>query len=263
MDSDPPFHGRAPHHERERPDISVLATTVLSVLGDKGDQGCRQVRSSMVDALIDATLAPGQFDGKLVLDALARGRLGAEEIVDIYIPEAARRMGAMWVADDLSFARVTIGSARLQGLLALLAAPWSAGTSGTRSRIEALLVLQGDDAHTLGPHVAASQMRRLGVGVRILFNQDAKIVLRMLQEDCFDLILFSTSRTEALAPIAQMVKRMRAELSRVPPVVLGGLVQDLAEKVQERTGVDLVTTDVRAALRLCEREKQKTRSLAG
>ena len=152
---------------------------------------------------------------------------------------------------------------RLQGLLALLAAPWSAGTSGTRSRIEALLVLQGDDAHTLGPHVAASQMRRLGVGVRILFNQDAKIVLRMLQEDCFDLILFSTSRTEALAPIAQMVKRMRAESSRVPPVVLGGLVQDLAEKVQERTGVDLVTTDVRAALRLCEREKQKTRSLAG
>ena len=109
MDSDPPFHGRAPHHERERPDISVLATTVLSVLGDKGDQGCRQVRSSMVDALIDATLAPGQFDGKLVLDALAQGRLGAEEIVDIYIPEAARRMGAMWVADDLSFARVTIG----------------------------------------------------------------------------------------------------------------------------------------------------------
>ena len=46
-------------------------------------------------------------------------------------------------------------------------------------------------------------------------------------------------------------------------MVLGGLVQDLAEGVRERTGVDLVTTDVRAALSLCERGKQKTRSLAG
>lgn len=125
-----------------------------------------------------------------------------------------------------------------------------------------LLLLQGDDSHTLGPHVATAQLRRMGSSVRIMFGASADVVLRTLSEESYDMVLFSGSRPESLASIAKLVKRVRTGILAPPPMVLGGIVLSLTDGVKEKTDVDLVTNDVKVALKLCEKKKSRSRSLA-
>jgi hypothetical protein len=76
------------------------------------------------------------------------------------------------------------------------------------------------------------------------------------------MVMFSGSRTDSLASIAKLVKRVRAGILTPPPMVLGGIVLSLADGVKEKTDVDLVTNDVKVALKLCEKKKSRYRSLA-
>jgi methanogenic corrinoid protein MtbC1 len=249
-------------YEVGRPDISALASTVISVLSDKSDEGVRTIRSSVVQRLIDAALLPGVFNAEDILNDLRDRRISPEQIVDIYIPQAAQEMGQMWSEDVIGFAKVTIATARLQGLLTLLAPPWSAKPSEPAYETNVLLLLQGNDSHTLGPHVATAQLRRMGASVRILFGAQESTVLRTVLDDSYDMILFSGSRTDSLASIAKLVKRVRTGVLTPPPMVLGGIVVTLADRVKEKTGVDLVTNDVKVALKLCDKKKLGNRSFA-
>ncbi|SHH62133.1 hypothetical protein [Marivita hallyeonensis] len=248
--------------DENRPDISSLASAVISVLSDKGDEGVQTIRNSVVQKLIDASLRPGVFNAEELLEDLRDRRISADQIVDIYIPQAANEMGQMWVEDAIGFAKVTIATARLQGMLTLLAPPWSAKPSDAGHDTNILLLLQGDDSHTLGPHVATAQLRRMGPSVRIMFGASADTVIRTLSEESYDMILFSGSRPDSLASISKMVKRIRTGVLSPPPMVLGGIVLNLADGVKEKTDVDLVTNDVKVALKLCEKKKSRTRSLA-
>ncbi len=246
--------------EESRLDISALATTVLSVLSDKGEEGAQTIRSSVVQKLVDVALQPGAFNSEALLDDLKDRRISADQIVDIYIPQAAREMGRMWSEDVIGFAKVTIATARLQGLLTL-APPWAAKPSEIANGINVLLLLQGNDSHTLGPHVATAQMRRAGASVRILFGARDETVLTALSEESYDMVLFSGSRPDALASIAKLVKRIKTGILAPPPLVLGGIVLNLADGVKDKTDVDLVTNDVKVALKLCEKNKSRNRSL--
>lgn len=247
--------------EENRPDISALASAVLSALSDKADDGAQTLRSSAVQKLVEAALQPGSFNSEEVLENLKDRRISPEQIVDIYIPQAARELGRMWTEDVIGFAKVTIATARLQGLLTLLSPPWAARPSDMANETHILLLLQGNDSHTLGPHVATAQMRRAGASVRILFGASDDTVLQALSNESYDMVMFSGSRIDALASVAKLVKRIRTGILVPPPLVLGGIVLSLADGVKEKTGVDLVSNDVKVALKLCEKNTYKSRSL--
>lgn len=245
-----------------RLDISALASAVISALSDKPEDAQRSIRSSVVRKLVKSTLRDGAFNAEMLLNDLTDQRVSPDQVVDIYIPEAARELGVMWCDDVIGFAKVTIATARLQGLLTLLAPPWSARPTEDGNGINTLLVLQANDSHTLGPHVATAQLRRMGASVRLLFGPDSDTLLRVLSEEHYDLVMFSCSRTDSLATIARMVKQLRTGLNGTPPIALGGLVLNLTDHVKEKTGVDLVTGDVRVAFKLCDKKRLKQRSVA-
>lgn len=188
--------------EEGRLDISALASTVLSVISDKGDEGAQTIRNSVIQKLVDVALQPGAFNAELLLEDLKDRRISPDQIVDIYIPQAAREMGRMWSEDIIGFAKVTIATARLQGLLTMLAPPWTAKPTEIANGTNVLLLLQGNDSHTLGPHVATAQMRRAGASVRILFGARDETIIRALSEESYDMVLFSGSRPDALASLS-------------------------------------------------------------
>ncbi|MDU8910952.1 hypothetical protein RXV88_06675 [Aestuariicoccus sp. MJ-SS9] len=244
-----------------RPDVSALASAVISVLSEKADEGASTIRASVVHKLVESSLRDGAFNADMLLHDLKDNRLCANQIVDIYIPQAARVLGDMWCDDIISFAKVTIATARLQGLLTLLAPPWAAKLSEDGDDINVLMVLQAGDTHTLGPHVATAQLRRLGASVRILFGPDIRSLLASMADEPYDLVMFSCSRTDALETIAKMVQGIKTGLDAPPPLALGGLVLDLADRVKEKTGVDLVTDDVKVAFKLCDKKRHKKKSV--
>ncbi len=245
-----------------RPEFSALASAVISALSDKPEDKAQSIRASVVRKLVKATLRTGAFNAEMLVAELQDNRVSSDQIVDIYIPEAARELGRMWCEDDIGFANVTIATARLQGLLTLLAPPWAANPSERGEGLSVLLVLQGNDSHTLGPHVATAQLRRMGASVRLLFGPTEATVLHTIEEEHYDLVMFCCSRTDTLATIARMVKRIRAGLPVPPALALGGIVLNLTDRVKEKTGVDLVTGDVRVAFKLCDKKRLKPRSVA-
>ena len=249
-------------YENDRSDIAALATEVISALNERSEVAAQSIRASVVRKLVKATLRGGAFNAEMLLRDLQDQRVVPDQIVDIYIPAAARELGVMWCDDAIGFAKVTIASARLQGLLTLLAPPWSAKALDPDKAVSTLLILQSNDSHTLGPHVATAQLRRMGASVRLLFGPDSETVLQILNEEHYDLVMFSGSRTDSLATIAKMVKRVRTELSVAPPLVMGGLVLNLTDRVKEKTGVDMVTSDVKIAFKLCDKKRLQHRALA-
>jgi MerR family transcriptional regulator, light-induced transcriptional regulator len=79
-----------------------------------------------------------------------------EDIADFYVPEVARRLGAAWCEDRTSFADVTVGTARLQGLLREIGPDWfSDARLGDRPPVCVLVVVSRDEFHTLGAMVLA------------------------------------------------------------------------------------------------------------
>lgn len=248
--------------EDDRPNVSALASAVISSLNERSEIAMQSIRASVVRKLVKATLRDGAFNAEMLLRDLQDQRVVPDQIVDIYIPAAARELGVMWSDDVIGFAKVTIASARLQGLLTVLAPPWSARTSEPGEGVNALLILQANDSHTLGPHVATAQLRRLGASVRLLFGPDPETVVQLLNEEHYDLVMFSCSRTDSLATIAKMVKRIRTALSTTPPIVLGGLVLNLTDRVKDKTGVDMVTDSVKVAFKLSDKKRLKQRSVA-
>lgn len=242
--------------------VSALASAVISVLSDRGDEANVNLRNQIVRKLVAAALREGAFSAERLLHDLMDEKIENSQIIDIYVPAAARELGQMWTDDAIGFAKVTIATARLQALLTLLAPPWAVQDHEPKKTINTLMVLQGNDSHTLGPHVATAQLRRMGSSVRLLFGPDDATLSKVLSQDTYDLILFSCSRTDALETIAKSIKRIRISDTDTPPIALGGIVLELTDRIKEKTGVDLVTNDVRVAVKLCERKRHKIKSVA-
>lgn len=245
---------------RDRPEVAALAREVISVLNERPGAKPRRLPEATVERLMRQALAPDGFDVETVLKGLLSDHLTPEGITDLCIPEVAARIGVHWTEDRLSFAQVSIASARLQSLVAQLSRQWP--DESNTVDVGALMVLQKGDTHTLGTHVAAAQLRRLGVSVRMLFGADENTLLRTLTEERHDLVLFSCSRAENLETIAGQAKRIKRGVPTPPPLVLGGIVLGLTDRVKERSGVDLVTNDVGAAVKFYEQDKRAERPTA-
>jgi methanogenic corrinoid protein MtbC1 len=173
------------------------------------------------------------------------------QLVDLYIPEVSRLLGARWSNDAVSFAEVTIGVARLQSLVRELDRSMAPPREVPFDAPSILLVIPPDTYHTLGAMVALSQFRRLGVSVRLLIARDANEVGRTVRDYSFDMVAISASGCERLEVLRLLVTKVKAAHKNAPPVVIGGGLLDVEPETQVLTGADFTTTDPKHALLLC------------
>lgn len=203
-------------------------------------------------AVLEAALL--QFDRQARIDAVRRmiaAGLEWDEIIDDYIPAAARRLGEMWCEDELGFADVTIGTARLQSMLRDMAPAWSTEQSGDPLAPNVILIVREDDYHTLGAMVAATQLRRLGLSVRLVLGLPDREVALLVAGKSFDAVLISASSSEKLDSVRDLVKNIREALVPPAPIVVGGTILETDRDVTAFTGADYATSDPQEVLRLC------------
>lgn len=234
----------------DRPEISALAGAVVSMMRDTSQRKAERRLSEQSLWLAERTRAPGPFSSERCVAELLAVGLSATDIVDHCIPAAARDLGQLWCTDQLGFAEVTIASARLQGLLSLLAPPWATAPSDEEEPA-IVLVIPAGDTHTLGPHVVTAQFRRRNASVRLIFGPSASSLTRVLKDDPYDGVMFSCSRRSNLESIAEMITRIRSSLIPPPPIIIGGLVLELEEAQTRQAGADIVTNDAQVALEYC------------
>lgn len=191
------------------------------------------------------------------LDEIQAAGIGAEALVDLYIPELARRLGEDWFADRRSFAEVTIGCARLQSMLHDAAVDWAEDGRRSPSAPAVLLVVLSDEYHTLGALVAATQFRRAGAETRLLLGAtEGEILAEALYSD-LDLVAFSVSPGVNLEVLQRIVAKLRGSRARPPLVAVGGSILFARPDVAELVGADIGCNDPREALALCELRKSQ------
>lgn len=240
---------------QKRPDVA--APRVTKNAGDAASFGMREYNDDLnpqiVSLLQDAALDPVPDGAKVaVKTALGMGAT-AEDLVDFYIPTIARDFGEQWCSDNASFARVTIGVSRLQMMLRELGTNWSGAHSKTTEQSSILLVVPKDVHHTLGAVVLSSQLRRMGLSVRLLLGGTPKDTAVNVQRCDYDAVFISASQSEKLEPLRLIVDAIKASTQHPPKIVIGGTILEVEpiEKVTALTGADYATRIPQEALRLC------------
>lgn len=232
-------------------EVESLATQVLSALAQRAGHSGKTVDEGVLAHFCADILKTNSAGKPDAVADLRRQGIDPGAILDGYIPAAARELGDRWCRDELSFADVTIGTARLQAILRELSTPHATDTMTAPDAPSVMLIVPADEFHTLGGMAAASQMRRMGLSVCLCLGQSEDDILHKASSRQFDMISISVSCRSRLETVRHLVNRLRAAAPKGTPVVIGGMILGNSEDVPALTGADFATSDVREALRLC------------
>ncbi|MEM1234553.1 MAG: cobalamin-dependent protein, partial [Pseudomonadota bacterium] len=152
-----------------------------------------------------------------------------------------------WCEDNMSFADVTIGSARLQSMLRDLRAPQVTHPSAP----SVLVVVPQDAYHTLGATVVADQLRRMGIAPRTAMGLAEIDLAELVESHDFNAVMISAATSERLETLRELVNCIR-NASRTPvPIIVGGTVTDKDTDIRTLTGADYVSNHPKEALQAC------------
>ena len=235
----------------ENDTADVLAPQVLSVVASRSPHNAAKMYHELVQQLAAGVRSMEIGAPEAAIAKLRAHGCTSEDISDIYIPAAARLLGDDWCRDEVGFADVTIGVARLQGILRDLEREWFRTSDPLAATGAALVIVCQDEYHTLGATVLAGQLRRMGISVRLSMGQTHSERMDLIENNDFDMIMVSMSRTENLESTRKLVKNIRSACKGRVPIVLGGTVTERKIDLQALTGADHVVNDPKEALRLC------------
>ncbi len=235
--------------------VDVLANRALRMVasgqGRAGRSPAARHHTTNVAALQEAALNGDRQTCLDVVHRLIQHGVSRETVADVYIPTIARQMGDAWCLDDMSFAEVTIGVARLQSLLRDLGPEWRADSRTDPEEGAALVVVALDEYHTLGAMVLAGRLRRAGLSVRLQMGLTADDLRREMDVPRYDAVLISASRGESLETLRLLVKAVKTSPAAATPVIIGGSVLESEQDILALTGADLVTSDPIEAMEHC------------
>ena len=228
--------------------VIYFASQVVSLLAERTWRTFSELREPVVSGLITAALSGKKDAFADLLRELKRARVSAAALADLYIPEAARRMGEAWHDDQMSWLDVSIGVGRMQSLLREIGTAWVADQAGDTGHGTVLLIVPDREQHTLGPMVAMGQMRRFGVSVCLRIAPSHNELRSLMAARQFDGVLISVATKDKLESVSKTIQFIKAVSGRPMPVVVGGAVTPNVPDLAAATGADLSSNDICAAL---------------
>lgn len=228
--------------------VSYFASQVVSLLADRNAKTLSEPREALVTRLIAASQSGTKTAFAEVLTEVKRARITLAAIADVYIPLAARRMGEAWHNDQMSWMEVSIGVGRLQSLLREIGTAWVADQAGDTGHGTVMFIVPDREQHTLGPMVAAGQLRRYGVSVCLRIAPTVNELRSLMGARRFDGVMISVSTRDKLESVAKTVQVLRTMVTHPLPIIVGGAVMVAAEDIIAMTGADFSSNEISAAL---------------
>ncbi len=234
----------------EAAEIARLARRAIAVLA-ADRPGRADGITQRLGQLCDAFLSLDEDERHDMVMRLRQDGVTTHEIIDHIVPAAAAMMGDRWFADEISFAHVTIGAARLQEAVRVLG--WHDPSRHHRhvAAPALLLIIPRGEDHTLGAFVLADQLRRRGYQVDMAIDQSSRQVAEMLRKRRYSMVGITVSGRRTLASARELVDMIRLTVTRVTPVVIGGAILDKEYDALTLTGADHTARDAGSALRRC------------
>lgn len=132
---------------------------------------------------------------------------------------AARLLGEWWQTDEISFSGVTLGTARIYGLMRALHTPDPVPMADDQPH--ALFVSVPGETHTLGVRMAADLFRRHGWDIELLVGLDHKTAMARFKISDHRHVGISAGNDQSLAALARLILALRAERPAVSILVSG------------------------------------------
>ncbi|MEM1272523.1 MAG: cobalamin-dependent protein [Pseudomonadota bacterium] len=234
----------------KRAEVQLLAAQALAILAKQTAVTPPHLTERLV-RLSDLVIALDPDIAHQAIDDVIREGLGIDDVIDHLLPEIARMLGERWFADDISFAEVSIGSARLQEMVRRLRMRRRAvnNVHGPDKRV--LIIIPRPEEHTLGAFIAADQLRRADVSVEMSIAERRRELEARLRENRYHMVGITASGVRTLAAVKEIVGVIRSKCRTFTPIVLGGPLADADRALTDRLKVDVMTTDIRSAARRC------------
>lgn len=229
--------------------VTDLAAKIVAQLATRDVQATPTCIEPIVLRLTEAVLAdqPGMIEA--LKPEFRRARITPALLADLYIPEAARRLGRAWEDDTMTFADVTIGTARLQSILRDISADWAADSGkSAKAGGSVLLLLPEKEHHTLGPLVLTGQLRRRGVSVSLQLATADGGWRSVLHARHFDGVIVSVGWEGKIDATIQLIATIKQMTKGRMPVAVGGAVLTRLDGILGCEGADIVTNDLDKAL---------------
>ncbi len=259
MNQTPSPNGRSNTHVADV-EVEDLAGRALDILNTTGEGGSVSTPFAQLFALTDAYL---DIDSQCRHDMLARiMRKGVtpEQVVDDVVPATARYMGKLWMQDRLSFADVSIGTARLQETVRAMTVRKPRQPSRTET-ISVLLIVPRSEHHTLGIFVLSEQFRSLGCHVRVVVGCHAIEIVQILRKTPYDLVGLSCGGRRSLSAVRDIIRSIRKSVPRKCHITVGGAVTEMELDVKAATVADSVCSNAMAALQNAKLELPKAEAI--
>lgn len=223
-----------------------LAREALKHLVSVRGQDAVSVKQDHLDHFMQALSQDPVFDAARLLDDMAGRRLDAQTVACSYVPEAARRLGERWLADEISFVDVTVCTERLHGLVRRVDEVME--DAGAETGPSTLILVAEAEQHTLGAFVLALQLRAAGFSTVVRVAPVASDLTLLMAANRFDLALVSLGCSAALESGVGLVRTLRLLSRGEMCIFVGGSIPVPDERLLAETGADRALRDVSALL---------------
>lgn len=210
-------------------------------------RGGQMPHGAEIDRFCAALLSSDEVAGDRVILSAQQDGASPETIYLGYIAGAARKLGDMWVADELSFMQVTLACGRLYRII-----------RGLRHVLEETLVSQTEarhvlfglvpgDNHTLGIEMATDLFRRDGWDVDKFMGDNADALIEMTENARYQSVVLVANSERMLAQLIRLVLAVRITQPMAHIVVAGGIAAQVPD-VDRLVGADAVMHDLDTAI---------------
>ncbi|MEM7508123.1 MAG: cobalamin B12-binding domain-containing protein [Pseudomonadota bacterium] len=214
-----------------------------------------------VETLCQALVAEDPGEAARIIDKARQSGRTADTLYLRYISVAARRLGEKWVEDSASFLEVTLGLARLHGILRALGPTFFADAAERDIGISALFVPVPGETHLLGLTMATDFFRRSGWRVDLQTSLSFEDLARHARENPCELIGLSAGCRAVTESLALSVEALRDACPEAV-IAVGGYLTELEPDIAREVGADCIVDDVTvAAQSLLQRVKQRSASI--
>lgn len=225
---------------------SYVVSSVASRLSHRYKDPCDQTAARLLNAAVLS-----DQETAVALNEMRTAGVTDEQVVDIYVPAAARLIGSDWCENKCSFVSVTIASIRLTALVRHLSQQWYCDDRHLSDAPCILLALPEVEQHALGIQIVTSKLRRLGASVKLITGMFDDKIAAHLRSNTYDLIAVSISREDGLEIARDLVKTLKKVVGTATPVGVGGPTVANSEVLRIFTHADFYAASPEELLKLC------------
>jgi methanogenic corrinoid protein MtbC1 len=169
-------------------------------------------------------------------------------IADIYIfylATAARRLGEMWEADEISFLEVTIGASRILAILRALRDLFQ--SSRPMRERSALFAAVPGEQHTIGITMAADLFRREDWDIELIVGASHEEIIDRLVDSDASVVGLTAHGEKSLGPLLRLIPAIRIA-NPAGRILLCGTIGAFSDDILSLTGADGFADDITSAL---------------